>query len=350
MNKTLNLLAILLILTCANSIQKISYSDIVSNLVQLSDDDGLSDLNVIAEGFEASNRLLTVYKSRGVEACAVLNQSAVNSQNYLKGKIENFQSIIAVIEKENLEIEENINKEKNTIEEEIEKIKNAKDQIEEIKREEVTKEKELTEAVQVLKRLKNLATDELLGAEQKQTEMKNFNVQVISFIQTSTFTQNLKGLMKLTGAANRGLISTLILLASRVGKQETYANPEAVRKIVEMVDKIIDNTQIKITQNTFLTEERILGLNEIIQTSRSLISASKEEIERSQSNQTANHKNINFFKNDIIFYGKALDARVKRQQFSQDLCAKQTSIVQSHYDEYVNTVKHIDALKADLSQ
>lgn len=350
MNKTLNFLAILLIVTCANSIQRITYSDIVSNLVQLSDDDGLSNLNVISEEFEASNRLLSNFKSRTVENCAVLNQSAVESQNYLKGKIEYFHTVIGVIEKENLDIDENINKEKGIIEEEVEKIKNAKDQIEEAKREEITKEKELTEAVEVLKRLRNLATDELQGAEQKTTEMNKFNVQVISFIQTSTFTENLKGLMKSTGAANRGLITTLMLLASRVGKQQTYANPEAVKKILDMVEKIIDNTLVKITQNTFLTEERIFGLNEIIQTSRSLISASKEDIERGQSTQTANNKNINFFKNDIIFYGKALDARVKRQQFTQDLCAQQASLAQSHYDEYVKTMEHIDALKSELSQ
>lgn len=351
MNKTLNIFAILFIIAFVNSTKLVSYSDIVSSLVELSsDDNGLTNVNTIIENFKGSNDLLTKLKTSVSENCRKLTERGTTHIQSLNQKIISYQKTVEKLSSENKEITTQIQNDEESVKKEVEKVRVAKANIESASKEAINKEKEILESVNVLKRLKNIAIDELQGIQQKTTEMHKYNVTVLtSFVQLPSFQEDLKGLLSKADSVNRGLISTLILLAQSAGKQ-TYSNPETVKKIVSMIEKIIQNSLNKMEENIKIRDENVKSYNEIVDNSRDLITRLKHDIQRKVHTKSSNEKEVVFFNNDIIFLKKALDRRVKRNTFSNGLCKEQSDLVNRHYNRYVETLDKVNELRSQLSQ
>jgi len=344
-----------LIVACVNSTKTVSYSDIVSSLVQLNDDAnlGLSNLNTIVESFESSNNLLTNLKTSITENCGKLKTRGEEHQQAIKDKVAAYKKTVLKFAEDNKKIQDDILLDEVSVKAEVLKIKKAKDDIKDAKIESVNQEKALLESINVLKRLKNIATDELQGIQQKTTEMHLYNVNATlssaSFIQTASFHQELKNLLTSSDSVNRGLISTLILLAQSAGKQ-TYANPETVKKIISMIEKIIENSKNKVQQNSNNANEKVKEYSAIAENSRTLIARLKEEIQGRISTKATNEKDIVFYNNDIIFLERALSRRERRNTFTNGLCKEQNDLVGRHYNRYVESLKQVNDLKTELSQ
>jgi hypothetical protein len=353
MKNTLNILAILLFIACANSTKKISYSDLVSSLVELTDnkEQSLSHIQNIVENFENSNTLLTNLKSRITQNCELLSQRSAEEQKKLQSKIESYQATMEKLAKESREIATEVISDETAVKEEAEKIKVAKKDIEQAKLETLNSEKAIHEAVNVLKRLRNLAIDELQGAQQKSTQMNRFNVTVITppaFIQFSDFHGELKSLLSKTDSVNRGFISTLILLTQSAGKQ-TFANPEAVRKIVALIDRILASSFEKIKTNEKQGQEKIASYTAIVENSRALIARLKEEMQRKITLRAKNDSEIVFYKNDVNFLQRALTRREKRSAFSLGLCNEQNNLISKHFRKYTESVSYVNDLRSSLN-
>jgi hypothetical protein len=350
MNKTLNIFAILLIIAFVNTNKMVSYSDIVSSLVQLSNDDnGLSNLKTIVENFESSNSLLSNLQTKVNENCRILRESGQTSVRSLNEKLSAYQKNIEKLTEENKVIDSDLFNDEQAVKREVEKTVVAKKDIAEARQHAINKEKEILESINVLKRLKNIAIDELQGIQQKSTDMYKFNVTVTtSFVQMPSFQEDLKGLLSKADSVNRGLISTLILLTQSAGKQ-TFANPETVKKIVAMIEKIIANSHSKIQESITNKDNQVKSYSEILENSRSLIARLKEEIQRRVNNKAGNEREIVFYRNDIIFFEKALARRVKRNEFHVGLCEKQSRVVQTHSDKYQESLNKVNELKGQLS-
>jgi len=355
MNKSLNIFAILLFIACVNSTKTVSYSEIVTNLVQLSDDksSGLSHLNIIVENFKNANNDLTKLKTSVSENCNKLELRGKEFIENLNKEIIRFNKEVERLEAENKKITTDLVSDRKAITGEAEKIKKATNEIESTRRDTLANEKEIQETINVLKRLKNIAIDELQGIEKKATAMDKFNVDSsrstpVSFLETHNFQAELKGLLSNSDSVNRGLISTLILLTQSAGKA-TYSNPETVRKIVSMIEKIIDNSNAKKAENVKNGEENVKKYNEIIENSRNSITRFKEEVASKINAKAVNEKEIVFFKNDIIFFTKAVNRRTKRNEFSLGLCLKQAALIDVHFNRYKDTLSKVDQLKDEIS-
>jgi len=351
--KTLNIFTIILLIAFTNAIEKILFSDIVTSLVELSDDkeNALSNVNTIAENFQNSNSLLTNLKTRITENCSILNENGTEKKNKLQAKIESYKSTIDKLTLENQEIATTIVSDESSVKSEVEKIKLAKAEIESVEKEVLNTEKSIIESINVLKRLRNLAIDELQGAIQKSTEMNQFNVTITtapSFIQFSEFHGELKSFLSKADLVNRGLISTLILLTQNAGKL-TYSNPKTVSKIISMIDKIIENFYNKVKVNQKLEQEKIKSYSDIVENSRTLIARLKDEIQRKISVKISNENEVAFYNNDIIFLQRAYSRREKRNDFNSNLCKEQSQLVDKHFHIYIDTINQVNELKSSLS-
>jgi len=328
----------------------VSYSDIVTSLAELSaDDNGLSNINTIVENFETSNSLLTKLDTNVKENCKKLRERGEANIQSLNEKLIAHKTSVIGLEKENAGLTLELVNDEDAVKKEVQKVIAAKADIESARKEALAKEKEIIETVNVLKRLKNIAIDELQGLQQKTTEMHKFNVTVTtSFVQMPSFQEDLKGLLSKADSVNRGLISTLILLSQSAGKQ-TYANPETVKKIVDMIEKIISNSLAKMQQNFNARDEKIKSYNGIVDNSRDLIARLKEEIQRKVHTKANNEREIVFYKNDIIFFQRAVDRRVKRNTFSNQLCSQETALVAKHYNRYTEALNKVTQLREQLA-
>jgi len=352
MNKTMNLIAILLIITFVNSTKTISFSDIVSSLVQLSDDEntGESNLKLIIENFESSNRLLTNLQTNVHENCNKLASRYEETFKNLNEKISKFEKAITDLTDENTKLVDEITNDQESVKSEVSKISGFKASIEEANKAAVQKENAIHESINVLLRLKNIANDELLSLKQKTTDMVKFEVtKTTSFIQKSNLETELKTILSKSDSSNRGLISTLIMLTQSI-KADGYANPESVQKIIDLIDKIIDNSREKISHNNLERDETVSGYTDLIRNSDSSIADLKETIQRKLNAKITNEKEIIFYKNDVIFFQKAFNRREKRAAFSKNLCQGQENLVNRHFENYQNSLVKVEALKTELFQ
>jgi len=333
----------------------VSFSDIVTNLIQLSDDNasGLSDINLIVENFKNSNSNLENLRTSMAENCSNLEKRGLEFTQKLTDSIRRFNDQIGSLEEQNAQLDEQVVADRNSITEEVEKIKSAQESLDNSMLEVLNSEKDIDENINVLRRLKNLAIDELQGMEKKVTQMDNFNVDktlssATSFIQTSTFQADLKGLLNKSDSMNRGLISTLILLTQSASKS-TYANPETVKKIVSLIENIIENSaakKLEVNKNGIKRQE---NYSKIIQNSRDSVSRIESEMASNINTKFMNQKEIVFYQNDVIFFERSHTRREKRNQFTQDLCQKQVALLDVHSQRYHDTLSRVNQLKDEIS-
>jgi hypothetical protein len=351
MNKTLNIFAIILFVSFVNTTKLVSYSDVVSSLLQLNDDPnvGLSNLNTIAEEFAASNKLLTDLKTITTENCSKVNSRSAERLENIKGQIESFNQDINRLRDVIAKINSEATYDEGAVKDEVEKIKKANADIKVAKQSAIEKEQAILETIQVLKRLKNLAQDELLGMQQKTTEITKFNVTITtSFIQMNSFTEQLKSVMGKSETASKSLISTLILLVQSAGKQ-TYSNPETVRKILDLLDRIIADNQTKNRTNDQELLDSVKQYDSIINNSKELIARIREDIAKKLNDKSAAESNILMQQNDILFLQKAIARREKRNKFTSDICSGQASLIERHFAQYEKTLNHVNVLKSQLT-
>jgi len=246
--KTLNIFAILLIVTFVNTSKSISYSDVAQSLVQLHDEptEGLAKLNEVAESFADSHKNLDSVIEANQGMCERLEKMGNAVKAGLAARIKNAQGEIETLanqtEVNKKIIADNIAAEKA----EVQKIKEAGAEIKKEATNLVKKEAELEETVNVLNRLKNIARDELAGKTKINTEMGQYKVvnnHGVSFIQRVNLKQELHGLLSKTHTASKALISTLIMMAAN--DDGHYSDPKIVAKIIAVLDKIINANETK---------------------------------------------------------------------------------------------------------
>jgi len=358
MNKSFNLFALLLVMTLANAIEKkVAYSEIVSSLIQLNGDKSTNLANIykILEDFETSNNFLKVMYNGNIVSCD--NRKIKDDQKELeiKNDIEKYHVMINKLEEDIKEFNKEIKKDQTSIEDEITKIKKSKSSIVENKKELLLKEKEINDSINILKRLKNIAIDELQGSLQKQTEINKFDVTVIT---PTTFIQNSKEYMKTELKSlfkqnreyfDKGLMTFLILLTQSIEKQ-TYSNPQTVKKIIDMLEKLINNANKNIFLNSKNYENQQDDIIRIVDNSREIISKLYENIQFRINYISSNKKEISFYKNDIIFLQKVLNIRIKRNSSRQILCQKNKDFLNTHFKRYLQIIQQVNDLKNQLSE
>ncbi len=354
MQKNFNILVILVLIACARSTKSISYSDIVTSFVELSDnnDQALNHVVTIAENFEQSNNLLRNLKTEITENCQQYSSRAAKHQNYYQNQIASFENAVTYMTEESQKLSSSVLADEQLVKAEVVKIKSTKDEIKAAQQEVLDNEKAIHESVNVLKRLRNIAIDELQGTEQRNSQINAFNIKArtppTAFIQFLDFHSELKNLLSKTDSVNRGFISTLILLTQSAGKQ-TFSNPETVKKIVAMIDKILATSYLKIQTNQSEGEAKISSYSAIIENSRAIIAKLKDGIQSAIALRAAAGDSIVFIRNEIVFLQRGLNRREKRNAFSLNLCKEQSNLVDRHFKKYVESLEFVNNLKSSLT-
>jgi hypothetical protein len=350
--KTLNIFAILLIVTFVNTSKSISYSDIAQSLVQLHDapEAGLAALNSVSEGFADSHKTLESVAAVNLSTCESLESvqktvsaglvAALKHANEQKESLAAGNLAHAAVIKESAENQQD----------ESQKIKEASAEIKKDSAELVKKENELDETVNVLLRLKNIARDELAGTTKITTEMGKYNVvskHGVSFIQTSNFKQDLHSLLSKTHTASKSLISTLIMMANM--DDAHYADPKIVAKILAVLDKIIGSNTLK-KSNLASEFAKDTAMNqEMISNSVELIANLQEGSIKAEFGISLNNKEVLMYNRDIQSIQGAQARRESRNAFNANYCKQQKSMMELYQKRYADVASRVNELKAELA-
>lgn len=351
MTNTLNLIAIICILTFVNSTKTVTYSDVVTNLVQITQDanDRLTQIKAISDSFKISNDNLKNLDSELKENCASLKKRGENTVREIREKIISYQKNAddltaqnVFLEKENLALQV-------TIKEEMKKVPSNKERIEMLKLEFNQSVNQVDENINVLKRLKAISEDELYGAEKRATEMTKFNViNKTSFLQSEDFENQLKPLLEKSDPITRSLVSSLIMMTQQAGKQN-FVDPTAIKNIVAFIDKIILKSKEKKGVLTRELIENVKTYQNLINNAFSSVANLRENLASKVQTKEVNVKNILFLNNDITFVQRSLNRKVKRNNFNDELCKKQMDLLDRHRQGYEETVSFINKLKDETS-
>jgi hypothetical protein len=352
--KTFKILAILLIITLVNSAKKIAtYEDIVLSLTQIKAEPStvqLAKLNEISESFSDSNNLLGQYRSTIETNCGNLGKANLASLEAIQKKMTGINSEVARIKQSNNQTQININQNIKDQEEEEKKIAEARRNIDQATEEMKKKELQLVETLQVLKRLRSFAEDELVGTHNIKTAMTNYTVvsnNGVSFIQKANFKEDLHALMKKSETAGKALISTLLLIASSY--EGRYSNQKQVRKILNLLNKIISQNDLRQRSLDREWHEETGNFRKIKKVSKELLQKLREEAVRDTFTVSLNHKTINMYEADIVYYTKALGRRQRGVAFQSELCAKHRELVNRHLKQYATVKDRISELKDNIA-
>lgn len=349
---TLNIFAIILIVSFVNTAKSPSFSDIAQSFVQLHDaPEGLAKLHEVTESFQNSHNNLEAVASMNQQTCEKLNQSNLNANNLLNKKIQ--LNMEAIQHKQNGLERANENIEHARKEQEVEqgKIKEAAEEIEKLHHELVSKENELTETMNVLYRLRDVANDELAGKTKITTEMGKYNVvnnHGVSFIQKSNLKQELSNIMNKTHTAAKSLISTLILLASN--DDAHYSDPKLVAKVIAILDKIINENSNKLhhVENDFHKDTELQS--QIIQASHGVVANLEDSLIKENFVITFNTKAIDQYNREIEFLRKALKRREDRAAAHAQFCKRQADMMATYERRYSEVSKRMNELRAEFSE
>ena len=350
--KTINIFAILFIVTCVNTTKSISYSDLAQSLVQLHDVpmEALASLNTVSEGFADSHKTLDSLAAVNLDTCARLEAAQHSVNKGLAQSLKNAHSQIEELGANNKVQAASIKHAADTEAEEEAKIKVAIADIKKEAKELVKKENELEETVNVLLRLKNIAQDELAGKTKITTEMGQYNVvskHGVSFIQVSNLKQELHSLLQKSHTQSKALISTLIMMASN--DDGHYSDPKIVAKILAVLDKIIASNTLKKhnLQGEFAKEKE--ANKQIIEMAGEMIINVMEGSVKAQSRMEINNKEVLMYNRDIQSIQAAQVRRKGRNEFNQNYCDEQMKMMKTYQTRYAEVASKVNEMKSELA-
>lgn len=351
--KTLNIFAFLFFVTFVKTTKKVStYEDIVQSFVQIKQDlevDSSAKVNEILESFSESNKQLKEFQSAVESTCNHLEESHTafqeNNQKKLKALAEDLENLTNQSNDLQKDIETNLvnqEEENKKIEESQNVIKNAKDEL-------TKKELELVETIKVLHRLRNVAQDELAGSTKLETKMNDFSVvneHGVSFIQKSNLKEELKNIMGKSQTAEKSLISSLILLAS--SDDGHYADPAAVQKILDVLDRILKSNEDRRAELQTEFESNISSHSELISASEELLQSLKDSAMKNQHQLETNNRLKLMYEDDVTQHTTAGERRQKRFDFQQGICDKHKETATRSLEKYERTVEKLNEFRNDL--
>jgi len=349
----LNIFAFLFFVTFVKTTKKVStYEDIVQSFVQIKQDlevDSSAKVSEIFESFTESNKQLQEFQSAVESTCSHLEESnnafSENNQKKLKALAEDLENLTNQSNALQNDIDSNLTnqeEENKKIQESQNAIKNAKDELHQ-------KEMELVETIQVLHRLRNLAQDELAGNTKLETKMKDFSVvneHGVSFIQKSNLKEELKNIVGKAQTAEKSLISSLILLAS--SDDGHYADPAAVQKILDVLDRILKSNEDRKAELQTEFENNVSSHSALISASEELLQNLKENAMKNQNQLESNSRLKLMYEDDITQHTTAGERRQKRFDFQKGICDKHRENAARNVEKYERTVEKLNELRSDL--
>lgn len=349
--KTLNIFAILFIVSFVNTSKSISYSDMTHSLLQLHDDvDRLAVLHQITEAFTESHSHLEEFVAANTQTCT-------NLENHHVSVVESLNERLRHLETQNAELSESITSAEQTVEtnqrsiaEESEKMQANAHELEELSNGLKEGENEVHEILNILDRLRNIAVDELSGELKKNTEMGKYNVvneHGVSFIQKFNFNQELRNLMEKSHTSAKGLISTLIMMT---GSDAHFSDPAVVQRVVDVLDRIIASNHEKLKSLSDHFTETSLSVKSLIDNSRNLVENLSEENSKLQASVELMKRNQLSNNADSKSTQDALNRRNARFESNKGFCGRLVTMTEQYEQRYSEMSQKMNDLRSEMQE
>jgi len=350
--KSLNIIAIILILTFVNTTKSDLFLDLTQSLVQLHavPADQLARLNSVQESFQDSHKSLEAVTNINTATCQRLQESNTAVLAAFEKRGKEVVAAKAKIAEAAKGLAASINEDNKAIAAEKVKIEDAGKEIVNQAKILSTRENDLIEVIRILRRLKNIAVDELTGDHKLTTEMgkiKVVNEHGVSFIQRSNLKEELKGLLSRGETTSKALISTLIMMATN--DDGKYSDPALVKKIVGTLDRIIAANAAKKAGLQKAYEKNIATQKEIIENCGKLIQSLTVTIVRNRFLIETGNRENGMYDREAEMIQRYTTRRTGRAEFQKDYCNRQIKMFAGYNARYAAIATKIGEMRDQMS-
>ena len=354
MNKLSTIISILFVISFANCTQKISYSDIVYNLMELNGDNSdekLTQLKATNEGFIKSRTFLLKLDHDLVDKCKAISKESEAKLKVLQSDILNMEKNVAALKQANVVVDSTLAALKvervqhvKTVDDAQLKVFGGKQRLRDL-------EVSVTERVAVLIRLRNILADELTGSQRTST-VGTFNVNKAAsgykFVELESIKESLNSLKADSDILTKSMITTLIMISEKKGGN-LFANPKTVAKIFAMVEKIMTVTKNSLNAAKNTHRSNVLNLQKIIAMAKRQVENVDEKTMRLSAQKSANVANVNYLNAGVVSIKKSAAKNVRKNRIYTEICNKQSALVNRHKKTLNDIMSKFDGLRADLS-
>jgi chromosome segregation ATPase len=343
MNKLSTIISLLFIVAFVNS--KVSYSDIVSSLAEISSvNGGVEHVEQTLSSFKESTKLFGAFDERLSSECKHIQERSDRRNQEISNILAGLNKQVTDMQNDNKSAAEDIVNLEKTLESNNSGIENLNNQKEEDRSSVEAKTLNLVQRRRILQRLSNLVRDELTG-EQRSATVGNFNVDKklsgYSFVEVHNQLKELKS----TDAMTKSMITTLIMITQN---KNVFANHESVAKIDNLINQIIEKDAKTVVQLREESEKKQESLNNQINNFRQENDKIFDSLSNKRNTLVANARLNTTIQAEIVSVTMHQQRANKRSKNNADMCNNLKTMIGVHTRIYEETTSRLTELKNQL--
>jgi hypothetical protein len=342
MNKFITILSVLLFVTYANATEKVSYSEIVNSLAEITKVQGAPDLvKSISSAFNQSYKQLEGFNSEVRRQCSAINENGKRKTESTQRLIASVTKNIASLTKHNASLAARIILSKNS-----RKANKARREVvvKSMQTERVVKEQRSLNLVQrkrILRRLRNLIRDELNGKQRSGTVNSfkvNNSASKFSFVELHNELEELEA----HDAVTKSMITTLILITRN--PNGNFANQQNVGKVLNLINQIMLKDQLNYNLFVKSSNQRRALLK--LQRNALTLAIDGAKQRNSQRRITIHHNKLRIASNqtELVNLQKAIKRNQTRQSSNTAACKKHEQVSDMQKKHFTNGQRRFDEL------
>lgn len=348
MNKIFTVISLLLFVAFANSTKRVSYSDLVSSLAQVTHVEGADAIiDAVRSSWGESLQNLQKYNQALANQCSgILTRANEKAENYQK----NLQNIVQSIQ----EIQDNTDRLQNEVngaqEEQQRQQSNIQALRDQVQNENVAVQQRVLAVVErdrVFRRLTNLIEDQLVGhVRQSQMGGINVNREASGFTFLEVHNQ-LKGL-NASDPVVKSMISTLVLITQ--DQNGLFSSQETVARIRGLIENIVKKDRETVQRIREESANKIAELRRGISEASDAAQRFVESVMEKRANIVRNAAVIKFSRNAQKGMEGQMRRAMERKNSNINMCKKVQDLnraTTAGFQEGVNRFAALRRLVAD---
>jgi hypothetical protein len=347
MHKFTTIISLLFIVAAANCMKKVSYSEIVSSLMQVTHVEGGAEIvDSISANYKESMKVLLAYDNQVSNQCTTIteraNKKLEEAQNVLEGGIKSIQEFEA--SSKALAVE--INEEQDGQEGNKNNAERLRSELVDDREKLQAKTIAIIERARVLQRLSNIVADELVG-KQRDSTVGNFKIDNAasgySFIQVHNQLKELNTHDPMV----KSMIAALIMITQ--DQKNLFANQGAVSKIQAMINDIIKKDAITGQKLREAASEKVNTIQKTLSVLADTMMHTMDTLAEKKAKIVQNTNLINYLRTEQKGIEKYILRAKKRAESNLSICTNVEKLNKLHTADFQLGVSKFDELKKVLS-
>lgn len=342
MNKFITILSVLLFVTYANTTSKVSYSEIVNSLAEITRVQAGSELvkNIGADFKVSADKLIGFGKQLAKQCHAIINANE-QKQKQTQAVIESVKKNTASLEKENVAATAAIAQGQKDIASQKAQAKAHKNNVAKEFQALNKRSLNLVQRARILKRLVNLIQDEMAGG-QRTEKVSSFKVD--NKLSKFTFAELHNEMKELDhpDAFIQSMMTTLIMITS---KRTHFVNQKNVQRILGLIKNIMQKDRSSFESYKKSLDARVAAMKKARKGLEASIGAIYESIFERRAAIASNVMRIKQNKADVDNMEKILKRAGSRKEFNQNACKSQGALALRQKKFFEDGIAHINAIK-----